>query len=250
MSPKFNITVYDHGDRFQVLFSYETVHYYVKRDGFSGLVTKTSYRVNDGQDYSPPADSLVVSTYDGLQDLAITNYHATSEVRPPNAQDFQDKDRSQDPATAKPNIRHGLGLTALPGQKKKDKLGFEYAEHSYLGDAISLTLADGTTVTAEDHLFGLENGLNVTYGEINGLAGDFYGTDKPISDGSTDDDKRARFLDAYKTLAAPSTLQPTEAKDILKVLKKEVDAINEVLHNHEDPSLAYMKLPDETYTFI
>ncbi len=33
------------------------------------------------------------------------------------------RDRSQVPATTKHNIGHGLGLAALPGSKKKDRLG-------------------------------------------------------------------------------------------------------------------------------
>ncbi|KAH8745417.1 fungal fucose-specific lectin-domain-containing protein [Hyaloscypha sp. PMI_1271] len=246
LNPSFNIAVVDHRDRYEVLFSYRTVQYYAKIE-LNSLITRVSYSIDNGQSSSPLSDPLVVSTHDGVYALALANYRATSEIRP---LDLQTDDKSQEPTTTMPNLRHGLGLTALPGPKKRDRLGFEYAEHSYLGDSIKLTLADGSTVVAKDHLFQLETGLSVTYGEINGLAGDFYGTDAPISDGSDKEARRSRFLDAYRTLAAPSSLQPREAIDILKVLKEEVDAVNEAMRNHEDPSKAYAKLPDQTKTFI
>jgi hypothetical protein len=137
----------------------------------------------------------------------------------------------------------------VPGRKKKDILGFDYAEHSYLGDAIILTLSDGRTVTAKDHTFTLENGLTVTYGQINGLGGDFYGTYDPISDGSNDTKQAARFVNAYNTLAGRYSRQPSEATKILSVLKTEVDAVNNALHQREDPSVAYSRLPDQTFTF-
>ena len=121
--------------------------------------------------------------------------------------------------------------------------GFEYAEHSYIGDAIMLTLANGSRVPARNHRFTLRNGLSVTYGQINGLAGDFYGTTNPISDGRTPQDQSTRFLAAYNKLAEPSSRQPQEARDILAVLQTEVDAVNEALQHHSDPSIAYAKLP-------
>ncbi|KAF5667071.1 hypothetical protein FHETE_5774 [Fusarium heterosporum] len=60
-----------------------------------------------------------------------------------------------------------------------------FAEHRFLGDTVhvsepssnnhgSLQQEDAATLT-------LTNGLEVTYGEINGLAGDYFGLDKPIS---------------------------------------------------------------------
>ncbi|KAI0340287.1 hypothetical protein BDW22DRAFT_1379022 [Trametopsis cervina] len=117
-------------------------------------------------------------------------------------------------------------------------------EHCFIGDAIKLTLANGSRVAASDHKFTLPNGLSLTYGQINGLSGDFYGTSNPISDGANDQDRSMRFVTAYNTLANDSSRQPREAMDILKVLQAEVDAVNEALRNHQDPSVAYSKLPD------
>ncbi|SJL10242.1 uncharacterized protein ARMOST_13626 [Armillaria ostoyae] len=127
---------------------------------------------------------------------------------------------------------------------KKGKLGFEYVEHCFIGDAITLTLASGGKVAASDYRFQLKNQLSLTYGQINGLAGDFYGTYYPISDGKTDQDRSARFVRAYNTLADGGSHQPKEAMDILRVLEAEVDADNAALANRQDPSVVYAKLPD------
>ena len=126
-------------------------------------------------------------------------------------------------------------------------VGFEYAEHCFIGDAITLNVWDGTTshqVAASDYMFALPNGLQLTYGQINGLAGDFYGTYNPISDGTTQDDCELRFSAAAETLRNGGPRQPAEATAILAVLQAEVDAVNEALRNHEDPSVVYSKLPD------
>lgn len=50
-------------------------------------------------------------------------------------------------------------------------LFFEYAEHASLGDTLNLQWSDGTSTLAKDHTFHLPNGLKVTYGQINALAG-------------------------------------------------------------------------------
>lgn len=124
--------------------------------------------------------------------------------------------------------------------------GFEYTEHSYIGDSIKLTFVDGETVAASSHRFRLPNGLNLTYGQINVLAGDFYGTHHPITDGRDDHDCSTRFLAAYDTLAKGGPRQPKEANDILAVLQAEVDTVNNALTQHRDPSVAYSTLPDVT----
>ncbi|KAL1748021.1 fungal fucose-specific lectin-domain-containing protein [Schizophyllum fasciatum] len=165
-------------------------------------------------------------------------------------------DSEQDPSIPPPGAADLVpetsiifGRTVVPAPcdnlpLKKDGLRFEYAEHSYIGDAIWLSLANGSRVPARNHNFTLRNNLRVTYGQINGLAGDFYGTTNPISDGRTASDQAARFLAAYNTLAEPSSRLPKEAQDILAVLQTEVDAVNESLQHHADPSIAYSKLPD------
>ncbi|KAL1755118.1 hypothetical protein FB107DRAFT_179060, partial [Schizophyllum commune] len=130
--------------------------------------------------------------------------------------------------------------------RKKSCSGSEYAEYGYIGDAINLFLADSCQVAAGDHVFVLANGLSITYGQINRLAGEFYGTTNPISDGKTTPEQSARFIAAYKALAGSRFRQPAEAQDILAVLQVEVNAVNDALHRGEDPSDAYRNLPDMT----
>ncbi|KAJ8488124.1 hypothetical protein ONZ51_g3730 [Trametes cubensis] len=153
---------------------------------------------------------------------------------------------SSSPTVTGKNVVFGRTVVPVPLRNKPLKWGMfgEYAEHGFIGDAINLTLAGGKKVPASDHKFKLTNGLVVTYGQINGLAGDFYGTTKPISDGKDAQEQSARFIAAYNTLAAPRWRQPKEAQSILRVLQTEVDAVNKALHDHTNPSEAYNKLPD------
>ena len=99
-------------------------------------------------------------------------------------------------------------------------------------------------MVASDYKFCLPNGLTLTYGQINALAGDFYGTHNPISGGRDAPARSALFLAAYESLASANPRQPMEANDLLHVLRTEVDAVNNALENHEDPSIAYSALPD------
>ncbi|GAW15295.1 hypothetical protein ANO14919_047040 [Xylariales sp. No.14919] len=241
--PSFNIKICDHGDQYQILFSYQTIHYYKKR--INGIVSSVAYNVQ--QDPSIFADVLVVASYDSLEDLVLANEHATSEARPIP---LLEREEFEAAASTRATFSHGLGPTPIPEKKKKDRLGFEYAEHAFLGDAITLKLSSGGTALASDYPFKLPSGLNLTYGTINGLAGDFYGTYDPISDGGTEKQRVERFLAAFNTLAVGVDRQPQEALAILKVLQKEVDAVNTALQHHEDPSVAYSKLPDESWEFI
>ena len=127
--------------------------------------------------------------------------------------------------------------------------GFEYAEHGFIGDTITLKLPNNQSSVGEKYPFTLPNGLSVTYGEINGLAGDFYGTTLPISDGPTAKDQGDRFQAAYTTLAQNQARQPGEANKILGILQNEVDKINQALEDGIDPSTIYPTLPDETLNF-
>ncbi|KAJ4310916.1 hypothetical protein N0V84_010720 [Fusarium piperis] len=52
-----------------------------------------------------------------------------------------------------------------------------FAEHRFLGDTVDVH----EEVANRHGSLTLSNGLVVTYGEINGLAGDYFGLDKPIS---------------------------------------------------------------------
>ena len=60
------IAVYDHGDRYQVLIDYKTIHYYNKRILENG--SAVSYTINADQ-VSPFSDTLAVTTYDSFANI-------------------------------------------------------------------------------------------------------------------------------------------------------------------------------------
>ncbi|KAJ3559349.1 hypothetical protein NM688_g402 [Phlebia brevispora] len=151
-------------------------------------------------------------------------------------------------AEATRNVAFGCSVVPVPltnKPKKRDRL-----EYSFIGDAINLALDDGQKMPAVDYVLRLKNGLLLTYGQINALAGDFYGTKDPISDGSDLQEQSRRFLDAYKTLAERRSRQPNEARDILSVLRADIDAVNAGLANHTDPAVVFAKLPDTTLALL
>jgi hypothetical protein len=123
-------------------------------------------------------------------------------------------------------------------------VGFEYGEHFWLGDSLAFTLADGTVKFGKDLPFTLSNGVVMTYGQINGLAGDFYATEYPISYGSIPQEQQARFRDAFNTLATGYADTPAEVKTILDLMQTEVDAINAAIKAGVDPSTIYPNLPN------
>ena len=123
-------------------------------------------------------------------------------------------------------------------------LGFEYVEHTFLGDTIGIKTSSGENIKAVSWKFKLNNGLQLTYGEICGLAGDFYGTESPISDGKSPADQVARFNLAFNVLAEDKSHTPSEAASILKILKSEITKVNEAIADKKDPWEVYHTLPD------
>jgi len=59
---------------------------------------------------------------------------------------------------------------------------FNYAERMYLGNQLRLGFGKDKLLAAEE-LLKLENGLGLTYGQINGLGGDFFDGFTPICQG-------------------------------------------------------------------
>jgi hypothetical protein len=131
-----------------------------------------------------------------------------------------------------------------------DIVPFEYAEHCWLGDSLRLQGHDSEAdKTARMNPFKLENGLQVTYGQINGLAGDFFGTYDPICDGSSAKEQQKRFRAAHDSLAK-RPLDKFKAHQVLKLLQKESKAILDAYEAKAQPiSDEYKKIPDETVQF-
>jgi hypothetical protein len=122
---------------------------------------------------------------------------------------------------------------------------FEGGEHTAIGDSALLYFPD---VPGGEPSFlvklGLPNGLALTYGQIISLGGDFYGIPSaPISDGATADERKARFSNAYNTLAvAPAA--SAEAPKILAVMREEIIAVNKAMAAGQPASAAYKQLGD------
>lgn len=98
---------------------------------------------------------------------------------------------------------------------KEEGEEFESAEHENIGNKVKLLFPvqnpnsgkHEQDVLGADRLLRLPNGLELTFGQIIALAGDFYGVpENPIIDLSEKHDKkttgrRQRFIAAYNTLA-------------------------------------------------
>ena len=78
VSPNTSITIYDHGDRYEILFSGRTIHFYKKR--IDRNATSVSYWIN--QPTSPFSNPLVVSTYTSTSEIFASSPPAHSEIRP------------------------------------------------------------------------------------------------------------------------------------------------------------------------
>ena len=83
--------------------------------------------------------------------------------------------------------------------------------------------------------------MKLSYGDISALAGDYYGTYTPISNGETSEKRRKLFLDAWKTLAENREDQPADAHSILQNLAKEQRAIDKGAQHGEESSEVYGK---------
>jgi len=126
-------------------------------------------------------------------------------------------------------------------------IGFSAGEHRFLGDAITLWMPDGTATIGAKYPLQMQSGLNLTYGQINSLAGDFYASIAPISDGPDDANRKARFMSAYKTLGEKNSYYDNvaEAQKLLSIIQTEVDLINKALQNGVAPSEVYQLLEND-----
>ncbi|KAF8538668.1 galectin [Trichophaea hybrida] len=68
--PNTTITVYDHGDRYQILCDYHTVHYYTKR--IEKNANSISYTINPDLT-SPFSNPLAVTTYTSMEQFVPGN---------------------------------------------------------------------------------------------------------------------------------------------------------------------------------
>jgi len=142
------------------------------------------------------------------------------------------------------NPKHHFAIGARAGNGHP-VMRFEGGEHRAIGDSVLLRFTANDAGTRGGILpLVLPNGLELTYGQIVSLGGDFYGIpDRPISDGTTPQDRIDRFTAAYESLAtAPASAD--EAKQILDVMQIEIDAVGEAIAAGGSASAEYAKLGD------
>ncbi|KAK2736154.1 hypothetical protein FQN57_000885 [Myotisia sp. PD_48] len=123
---------------------------------------------------------------------------------------------------------------------------FYFAEHRALGDSVILTFDAKNSDLAKNFPLILPNGLKLTYGEINGLAGDLYGTITPISDGKTETERQALFNQAFDSLAKDTKYAPVEVLEFLQIFQQELEAVDTAIRIGVPPSKAYAKAGDVT----
>lgn len=116
---------------------------------------------------------------------------------------------------------------------------FSSSEHVDIGDHVVLRFSSEDK-GASGVRMQLENGLQLTYGEILTL-GDFYGTPKsPISYGESDEEKRRLFLQAFNMLAV--TPGKNEVPQVLFLIKEEQRLIEEAIRNNQSIDDVYAKI--------
>jgi len=114
VASNFSVSVRHHKDGYELLFSYQPATYYKKR--IAGVISSVSYLVNGS--YSPLSESLIVSAFDAMEQLAQTNHLANCEI--PGGEYGKPNTRS---ITTQPAFKRGANFAAAPGKKKKDNLG-------------------------------------------------------------------------------------------------------------------------------
>jgi len=133
--------------------------------------------------------------------------------------------------------------------KKATGEEFEATEHENIGNEVTLRFPVQNPISGKreqgvlgaNRLLRLPNGLQLTFGQIIALAGDFYGVpEKPIIDPSEKHDematgRRKRFIAAYNTLAnADYDVIKKELDQILEIMTEEKSQIEAALEDQEE----------------
>ena len=150
-------------------------------------------------------------------------------------------------STATPIAMEPVGI--LHREHPNVRILFESVEHENIGNKVKIRFPSGQDVLVADRLLRLPNGLQLSFGQIIALAGDFYGIpEHPIIDPSEEHDKkttgrRKRYIAAYNTLAKVEYDGIKKELDkILEVMAEEKRAIDAAIRNHIAPKEAYEKL--------
>ncbi|KAF5851002.1 hypothetical protein GGP41_010726 [Bipolaris sorokiniana] len=119
---------------------------------------------------------------------------------------------------------------------------FYFSEHRYLGNTIQLPDHDSAgDHAAANNPFTLQNGLVVTYGDINALSGDYFGLMTPISRGATLKDRIDRFQQSFDLLNV-GEVGKQRAEAVIAKLKVLMAAVDDAIEH--DPKAVHKAYQD------
>lgn len=118
----------------------------------------------------------------------------------------------------------------------------------HLGETLSIQWHDGQKYLGKNKKFKLSNNLELTYGQINALGGDYYGSDQPICKGSNANERRDRFMAGWTTLAVDKRAKP-EAEELIRIKKKEVELLEKAKYNNGGDNPVHGSTMDDLKAF-
>lgn len=114
--------------------------------------------------------------------------------------------------------------------------GFAGSEHKTIGDRVKVTFPGQS---AQPHyMMALENGVNISYGDLVSM-GDFFGiVSAPISRGATAEEREQRFRNAFSTVSDDMSLVD-QVRGIRKAVHEELDLMTRAMNEGKSPSEYY-----------
>lgn len=145
-----------------------------------------------------------------------------------------------------------LQLNPIPeasAQSPTHNLEYKSGEHRSAGESIGLKF-NGHIIPARSVLLGLSNGLNLTYGQIMTLAGDYFGIpSEPISLASSLEDRKVRFLHAFHSLSKEDSALK-ESPNILSEIDWEWQQVMNAIEHNESPNKVYERISVDESKFF
>jgi len=124
--------------------------------------------------------------------------------------------------------------------KVNDQIEFNYAEHKMMGEMLSLKWSKTKSTSGTEELT-LPNKVKLSYGEINGLGGDFFGSYNPVCTGKDFDQQCQYFMDAFHTLGETGKALD-EVDSLRRNRKEEVEAITNAVAEGKSTFEVYKSL--------
>jgi hypothetical protein len=137
-----------------------------------------------------------------------------------------------------------VSLISCASLASTPNVGFAPSEHLTAGDQVNIHFSSSDLGQAA-YVFHLANGLALSYGDILFLGDDYGVVGKPISLGTSDQDRQLRFIAAFNTLTQQASANP-EAKKIVDVVRNEQKVVLDRLQKGEEPEKIYDEIASDT----